>query len=258
MQLLIRTMLTTEWDQLTWPVIKHDDCGAKPRAPATVILTASPAQMIEFATTPDPIFLAILREALDHVRNDLYPFLPTAQPTEQELADLNETYSRLYPELTPFFGRADVLAVVECLRSAVDDDTLYRLTDFHWLVLYVCLDMFCDLHNDGVLGTDGQVGSYTIDRIDLNGIVERFFFDTDFAFGPEFLVARERSIFPVPDVSPQAVKIAAGVRPDEADLSLTPIAPSDPWAGKNEQSQLPASGYIGPYPMREPPTDAAE
>jgi hypothetical protein len=30
----------------------------------------------------------------------------------------------------------------------MDDMTLYQLTDYHWLLLYKSLRMYCDLYND--------------------------------------------------------------------------------------------------------------
>jgi hypothetical protein len=212
--------------------------------------------MIEFATAPDPVFLAILREALDYVREELYPYPEETESTTEELAELDERYRNMYPELTRFFSRTDALAIVSELRSALDAASLYRVTDFHWLVLYICLQMFSDLHNDGALATDGHVGPYIVDRIELSAIEERFFFDTDFAFGPEFLIAREHNRYSVPDVSPQVFKIAAGAKPDPADLELTAIAPSEASTEPADETRsIPKSGYVGPYPMREPTED---
>ena len=125
-----------------------------------------------------------------------------------------------------------------------------RVTDFHWLVLRTSVNVFCELHNDGALGSDGRIGPYVVDRIDFEAVVERFFFDTDFLFGPELRVAMERGTV-LPDVTPQTLKIAARVKPDEADLALVPIEPSASMAQRNEFVVPPGSGYIGPYPMRE-------
>src|SRR5262249_5491683 len=104
---------------------------------------------------------------------------------------MQETYESLYPNLTPLFAREGALAVVDQLIFALEAEDLYRLTDFHWLVLYCSLDVMCDLHNDGALRADGRVGPYIIDRIDLDAIAETFFFGEDFLFGSEFRVATE-------------------------------------------------------------------
>jgi hypothetical protein len=55
----------------------------------------------------------------------------------------------------------------------------------------------------------------------------------------------------VPDVSPQARKIAAKLNPEPTDLSLTRIDESESWAEAQDYSPSPPpAGYIGPYPMR--------
>jgi hypothetical protein len=48
-----------------------------------------------------------------------------------------------------------------------------------------------DLHNDDAFGSDGRVGPYTIDQIDLDYLLDIYFFDTDFLFGSELFVAEE-------------------------------------------------------------------
>jgi hypothetical protein len=114
-------------------------------------------------------------------------------------------------------------------------------------VLHSCLLLFCDLHNDNATGAEDRVGSYEIERIDFDAIVERFFFDTDFLMGATLLAAEEAA----PDqllVTGQVWKIAAGLRP----LRLRPVervreSEDDPKADHS----VPASGYIGGYPLRE-------
>jgi hypothetical protein len=56
----------------------------------------------------------------------------------------------------------------------------------------------------------------------------------------------------VPDVSSQARKIAAGLKPDLADLELRAIDASASLFELEDEKEVPESGYVGPYPMREP------
>jgi hypothetical protein len=86
--------------------------------------------------------------------------------------------------------------------------------------------MYCDLHNDDATGTGDRVGAYEIEAIDFDAIIDRFFWDTDFLFGPELLQAEEKN----PGflrVSRQAGKIAAGLRPSPSDLRLRPANRSE-------------------------------
>jgi hypothetical protein len=205
--------------------------------------------MIEFASEPDPIFLAIVNEALRNTAEELYPFRHDYQPIESDLSELDQNYELCYSGLARLFTRDQARTVIERLQTALHETISYRLTDFHWLIMYRCLEVFCDLHNDGALGQDGQVGPYIIDKIDLGAIADVFFFDTDFLFGAELFVARERNPDRVPDVTVQAAKIAAGVKPDAEDLELVPIEVPD-WEPLGDK-RVPKFGYIGPYPMRE-------
>lgn len=209
-----------------------------------------------FQDPPDAIFLAILHEALEHVREcHLVQFRDDYRPTKAERQELDEFYSDLYPELVPLFSRSKLVSVVDNLLRASRADDLYVPTDYHWFVLYVCLEMYCDLHNDDATGTGDKVGAYEIESIDFDAIVERFFWDTDFLLGPVLLQAEEKSPGFL-QASRQAWKIAAGLKPAPTDLKLRLVRRSKAPAWWREQpSKVPVSGYVGPYPLREVEAD---
>ena len=209
--------------------------------------------MIVFQDEPDPIFLAIVHEALAHVREvHLLRYRRGHRLTTAQALELDEFYSDLCPELAAFFTRRELVRVIDrLLRASRDGGRRYQLTDYHWLVLYSCLQIFCDLHNDGATGAEDQVGPYEIEGIDFGALVDRFFFDTDFLMGPVLLAAGEVAPGQL-GATRQAWKIAARLRPEAGDLRLKAFASpreseADPeWAGR-----VPASGYVGPYPLRE-------
>jgi hypothetical protein len=214
--------------------------------------------MLEFTTTPDPVFRAIVEAALMHIREQLYPYVETYTPPATDLKEQDEFYADLYDELVPFFTRAEALQLVDRLQAALlDEKTVYELTDYHRLVLYYALAMFCDLHNDKALGDDGEVGPYIIDRIEVSHILEVYFPDTDFLMGPDLLHSEEFQPGEM-GFTRAAWRIAAGLRPEPEDLQLTAIPP-----GRSTMELLepppngwPTSGYIGPYPLKEPESGA--
>jgi len=210
--------------------------------------------MIVFQDEPDPIFLAIVHEALAHAR-DVYllRYLPGHRLTTAERRELDESYRDLFPELVPFFARRELARIIDrLLRASRDGRRRYELTDYHWLVLYSCLQLYCDLHNDGAVGTGDQVGPYEIEAIDFNAIVDRFFFDTDFLMGSVLLAAEEASPGQLL-VTHQAWKIAARLKPEAKDLRVTAVAsPGESGGSRESVRRVPASGYVGPYPLREP------
>jgi hypothetical protein len=210
--------------------------------------------MLEFASEPDPIFGAIVDAALRETRDILFPYLPSAEPlSPEDLAGREEEYDALFPNLVPVFTWREALAMVDRLIAAKAAPELYHLNDYHWLVLYSALDLFCDLHNDKALGRDGKVGPYVIDRIDLDAFLDTYFFDADFLAGPGLLQAEEVQ----PDFygyTRTAWKIAAGLRPSTEEQELERIDPqdSDMEAPEPRQKPWPTAGYVGPYPLREP------
>jgi hypothetical protein len=205
--------------------------------------------MIVFQDTPDAIFLAIVDEALAHVREvHLLRYRTGYRPTTAERRELEESYRQLFPDLVPLFTRKQLVRVIDRLRLASRDERRrYELTDYHWLVLYVCLQVYCDLHNDGATGD--EVGQYEIERIDFDAIVERFFFDTDFLMGTTLLAAEEAAPGQL-RVTRQAWKIAAGLRPEAEDLRLTVVGRLGD-VHREAVRRVPAVGYVGPYPLRE-------
>ena len=119
--------------------------------------------MIVFQDDPDTIFLAIVDEALAHTREvHLVRYREGYRPTRAERRELEESYRDLFPELVPLFTRRELVRMIDRLRRASRDERRrYALTDYHWLVLYSCLLLYCDLHNDGAAGD--QVGPYEIE-----------------------------------------------------------------------------------------------
>jgi hypothetical protein len=210
-------------------------------------------QMIPFQDEPDPIFLAIVDEALAHVREvHLVHFKKEYRPTRAERQELEESYRDLFPELAPFFTRREFVQLIDRLRRAHREKRRrFELTDYHWLVLYSCLRLFCDLHNDRATGAEDWIGPYEIEGIDFDAIVDRFFFDTDFLMGGSLLAAEEG----VPGqllVTRETWKIAAGLRPEADDLQLKPVERvRDSKKDRQPGHRVPASGYVGSYPLRE-------
>lgn len=208
--------------------------------------------MLHFAARPDPVFRAVFDEALKHTRDEL-EFEPTYTATDADQRDMDARYRELYPGLARCLERRELLEMIDGLLAASQKTTVYEITDYHWLVIYESLAVFCGLHNDDVLGDDGKVGAYIVDHIDFDAIVDRFFWDTDFHIGSLLLEAEEKAPGQI-GATGQAWKIAAGLRPDPDDVRVVPVQRSEQelWPADPDERSVPASGYVGPYPLREP------
>ena len=210
------------------------------------------AAVIVFQEEPDPIFLALVHEAFEYVRDvHLVQYRSGYHPTRAERQELDRLYADLYPELARFFTRPHLIRVIDrLLQASRDPNRWYRITDYHWLVLYACLQMYCDLHNDGATGTGDKVGPYEIERIDFDALVDQFFFDTDFLMGQVLLEAEEKSPGQLHPTH-EAWKIAAGLKPASQELRLRPVKKPEAQMVSEAARAIPASGYIGPYPLRQ-------
>lgn len=208
--------------------------------------------MLHFAVRPDRVFLAVFHEALKHTRDEL-ELEPPYGATDGERQEMDAQYRGLYPDLARFLERRELLDMIDGLLAASQDGALYEITDYHWLVIYESLAVFCGLHNDDALGDDGKVGAYIVDDIDFDAIVDRFFWDTDFHIGSVLLEAEEHAPGQI-GATGQAWKIAAGLRPDPGDVRIVPVQRSEQelWLTDPDERSVPASGYVGPYPLREP------
>jgi hypothetical protein len=193
--------------------------------------------MLRFTRKPDSVFLAILHGALELRRDDV-----------RRLRGKGEVAWYLFqPELAPYFTPDVLLEVIDNLIAASKAAHLYDLTDYHWLVIYDALEVFCDLHNEEVRqSTDRRsaVGPYQIGHIDFIHMVNVFFHDTDFLCGDELVEAgadfREQGGF-----SSEAFSIAAGLAPHPTELELRPCVVDVEW---NTSDDFLASGEVPLYP----------
>lgn len=146
--------------------------------------------MLYFASRPDQVFTAILHDAMEDLHHMLTE--PDTDPGEAE-----EFWKANYPSAAKCFPLAlAVYTIDRLLAASKDPTTIYRITDYHWLLLYDCLNTYCQVHNDfarEAAETVFPVGPYEIGEIDFDVIVDHYFWDTDFlldgstgaALGPE-------------------------------------------------------------------------
>jgi hypothetical protein len=205
--------------------------------------------MLYFANKPGPVFTAILHEALQ----DLYWMLVDPAGAEVEA---EEYWQAQCPLASQCFPLPLAVSTVDRLRVASQDPvTVYRLTDYHWLLLYDCLDTFCQVHNDFAKDKRAKVfpvGPYEIGQIDFGDLVDRYFWDTDFlveastveGLGPE---GRQGL-----GLSPEAFGIAQQLLPHDDELQLEALA--EPEWGSAPVTEAPAGRRVPRYP----PADAFE
>ena len=129
--------------------------------------------MLRFTCIPDQAFDAIVTGSLELA----FDMLRDECGAHDALVD---------PRLEGMFTRAELAAEVEKLLLAHKSDTLYGLTEYHWLILYCVLEDGVALHNDGVKEDGARaIGGVLLAEIDFDGVVNVYFWDEDFLFDPD-------------------------------------------------------------------------
>ncbi|MEO6202084.1 MAG: hypothetical protein ABIU05_07720 [Nitrospirales bacterium] len=173
--------------------------------------------MLYFRTQPDAVFIPFVRQALDC---DLQAVRRVASHNDAE-AWLVE-----YPAVGTLFTPYSALITLEELLVAHEASMVYRLTDYHWLLVYECLKNYCLWHNDQIY--DGLVSftmlaGYRFGLVDFATMINRYFWDHEFM---ELLcVDADESgccqCGECPDRSDS--DLSYGLRPHPDKLKLTPV-----------------------------------
>jgi len=170
--------------------------------------------MLYFQQKPDPVFTAILHEALDLLREDL----------GQMLADGDlSLWEANFPLSARCFKPKSAMQVAERLLKASRDADVYRVTDYHWLLLYECLEEYCFCHNDLAEGDPIgllTIGDYRVGQIDFGLIVDLYFWDTDFLIPAEVVVGMGERGRKTMRLNDELYGIAQGWLPHPEELRL--------------------------------------
>ena len=173
--------------------------------------------MLYFRTQPDPVFIAFVKEAL------LWELQGVRRISSTNDCD---GWAVGYPMVGMMFTPYSALVTLEELLVANETSTVYRPTDYHWLLLYECLKNFCVWHNDQV--TEGSesytmVGGYRFGLVNFDTMNDRYFWDHEFM---ELLYANAAE----PDdcaceESPgkSELDFSYGLRPHPHKLRMTPV-----------------------------------
>jgi hypothetical protein len=196
--------------------------------------------MLRFAMPPDRVFSAILHAALEFTRDTL-----------ADLAGEAEDYwGAQYPNAARCLPADTAATLLDQLAAASRDAPLYQLTDYHWLLLYDCLRVYCDIHNDDVKeASQGllPVGPYEVGAIDFNQVVDLYFWDTDFLMDPATLAALGPEGRESLDISDEVFGIAHRLSPHPEELTILP------WDGPgwDEEDELAQGPVIPQYPAAD-------
>jgi hypothetical protein len=130
--------------------------------------------MLYFRTQPDAVFIAFVKDALQWELEGI-----------RRISSANDSDAWVveYPVLGTRFTPYSAVITLEELLVANETETVYRPTDYHWLLVYECLKNYCVWHNDQV--NDGSVpftmlGGYRFGLVDFETMTDRYFWDQEF------------------------------------------------------------------------------
>jgi len=173
--------------------------------------------MLYFRTQPDVVFIPFVKQAL-HCELQAVRRLASHNDGDAWLLE--------YPVVGTLFTPYSALITLEELLVAHEASTVYRLTDYHWLLVYECLKNYCLWHNDQV--SDGSVsfimlGGYRFGLVDLETMTDRYFWDQEFM---ELLYADADESDHCPcggNADTSDIDLSYGLRPHPRKLMLTPV-----------------------------------
>lgn len=197
--------------------------------------------MLRFQSRPDGVFLAILNGALEFL-------IDQVSSAVEDSRDDPGAWAKIYPDLAAFFSPQLAKDTLSKLLETSKAPSLYQLTDYHWYLLHIALQLLIDVHNDDLRDEPSgliQVGPYKIGKIDMGAILDRFFWDLDFV-GADYLLhmspeeRRQRAF------SDEAWSIAAHLKPHPDELTLHVWTEDPDWEVDTEA--YPECGIIATYP----------
>ena len=196
--------------------------------------------MLYFQAKPDPLFAEILDAALE-----------VAADAVDGACD-DASWPEANPQLAGCFTRAAALTVIRELLAASRAESVYRITDYHWLVLHACLHDYCDIHNDLVrLEGPQPMGPWRVGPIDVPALLDTYFWDTDFLLDPGTVAAMGPEGRAAMGMSDEVFGISQGLPPHPEELKLTPVdAPA--WETGEGAAFAPKGPLIPCYP---PPSE---
>jgi hypothetical protein len=187
--------------------------------------------MLRFQRPPDVAFQAILRESMDCSIGFIEALM---DKNEYDEARVREDMEAVYPALAKVFTPSLALATLQNLRRRLDRPEIYQLNDYHYRLLFDVMAYFSEIHNGMVemseSGEERKVSSFVdpfcIETIDIDGIVELYFFDIDFMTDAETMLN-------IPDwfrdtYSPEAFGLSQGMLPHAEELELKIDTTEDP------------------------------
>ncbi|MCZ6689787.1 MAG: hypothetical protein O7H41_09305 [Planctomycetota bacterium] len=185
--------------------------------------------MLRFSTEPDLAFAEFLATSLEYEIDQL------RDPDDSDEGVLANYSSRT----RAIFNRQELQAQLEKLLEAHRSPAIYKLTDYHFLILHDVLQTHTEVHNDS-LELSGEVrryGDVVLGKIDVDAVLDVYFFDTDFLIDPEDLDALGGERKEMMGFAEDTWGVVNELKPHPEELSLRDASP-DCFADDQDNERL--------------------
>ena len=180
-----------------------------------------------YAQIPDPpdgIFTAMLEKSIEIIIDQLRELINT----RLEKGTRGNEFEYLMPNAGRVFTPEAALKTLREILICHKRENLYRLNNYHYLLLYDTLYNYCEIHNDLVrTAADGRekkevsdLGGFYVERIDFDDLIAMFFFDTDFLMDAETVVKLGLDKRKMLGIHGETFGISQGLVPHPEELEL--------------------------------------
>jgi len=177
--------------------------------------------MLRFQTPPDRIFTAILGKSMNLMIDQIKEIKSVKEDAGNEL-------EYILPSAGKVFGPATAIKTLKRMLACHKRPGLYRLNDYHYLLLYDTLQHFCEIHNDMVKDARSisekkrmsRVGAFYIERIDFDDLIDIYFYDIDFLMDGDTLMGLGLERREELGLNDETFGISQGLSPHPEELKI--------------------------------------
>jgi hypothetical protein len=198
--------------------------------------------MIRFAAKPDSLFCELINSAITDIVQNYLSF--------DDARDQEDWLCACMPRGARFFSATQAKEQLLALQHIQQDNRLYQITKYHWLLLYECLETYAHAFNEQPLGW--LVRNYGIQQLDFSHLIKLYFWDLSFLSDHLAKMSRQESRTML--IWPETVGLTAGFKthPDELTFTLCDEAITRDY---NAQSEVRAWSFDSrAYPNKDAPT----
>ena len=170
--------------------------------------------MLLFQDKPDKIFTEILRVALE-AAIEIVKF-------KEDDKD-GEYYKVVFPNASKNFSRELALYVLEDLQGYSEDSNLWKMTDYHLVLIYDALKHYCIPASENARDLGERifsVGDYTVWEIDFEDLIACYFKDLDFLSEEELFLDLPEEVKKKLGYSKETFGVITEMKPHQKEIGL--------------------------------------